>query len=359
MGDLERIGSLRGFRETLRARLRHGPADDAYELVAMRALPATVEVRDSLAVVRETLGGLPEDTTTVLERIRLGRQIEELEEQLSLCLRRDRIAATRPPGCWCLGAGGEGERGIKPAGRFEDGAVPFETFQRYCEHCDEGADAERAAIAAQHAHDRWVIDSRRERIWGKAKVPSIYDGQTLETWIEAVTRRGGSRDEATAVVRRLRRWVETTAWLLLLGPVSTGKTGLAIALMWELAGHGIGVYFVNASDMVMRIRGTFDKPEQSEVEMFDSLADVPVLVIDDLGKQSMTPYAAELFYRLLNARWGNGRRTIVTSNLEKTETLKAHVGAAIYDRLMQVAKIATIDPGVNLRAPRPSAASFA
>ena len=287
-----------------------------------------------------------------LERIRLGRQAEELDRTLELCQLRDRVAATRPPGCWCLGAGGAGERGILPAGRVEDGAEPFETFVRYCGHCQEGADAECAAIAAQHAHDRWVIDSRRQRIWGTAKVPSIYDGQTLETWIEEVAGRGGSREQATTLVRGLRRWLETTAWLLLIGPVSTGKTGIAIALMWELAGRGISVYFVNASDMVMRIKGTFDRPDQSEVEMFDSLAEAPVLVIDDLGKQAMTPYAMELFYRLFNARWGNGRRTIVTSNLAKTEALRAHVGEAVYDRLIQVVKVASVNPGVNLRAPR-------
>jgi DNA replication protein DnaC len=358
MRGLEPLGDARLFRDTLR-RIQGAQTEGTLaELIAMQALPSVDEVRDELAAVRGEIATLPGEAEFDLDRIKLGRRVTDLEQQLALCQRRDRIAASRPPGCWCLGAGGEGERGILPAGRFVgDGAEPFETFARYCT-CQEGADAERAAHVAQHAHDRWVIDSRRQRIWGKAKVPSIYDGLTLETWIEEVVRRGGNREQVTTLVRGLRRWLETTAWLLLIGPVSTGKTGIAIALMWELAGRGIPVFFVNASDMVMRIKGTFDRPDQSEVEMFDSLAEVPVLVIDDLGKQAMTPYAMELFYRLFNARWGNGRRTIVTSNLAKTEALKAHVGEAVYDRLIQVVKVAPVDPGVNLRAPRRAIAAL-
>jgi len=357
MGELRRMGDTRIIRNTVR-RIQGATTEDTLaELIAMRALPPVNEIRDELAAVRGEIATLPGEAEYDLDRIKLGRKVPTLEQKLALCQRRDRIAATRPPDCWCLGAGGEGERGILPAGRAEDGAEPFETFARFCT-CQEGADAERAAIAAQHAHDRWVIDSRRQRIWGQAKVPSTYGGLTLETWIEEVVRRGGSREQVTTLVRGLRRWLETTAWLLLIGPPSTGKTGIAIALMWELAGRGIGVYFVNASDMVMRIRGTFDRPDQSEVEMFDSLAEVRVLVIDDLGKQAMTPYARELFYRLFNARWGNGLRTIVTSNLVKVEELKAHVDVAIYERLIQVAKVAPIDQGVNLRITRRSSAAL-
>jgi DNA replication protein DnaC len=352
MGELERIGAVRNYRQMLERFLPSPDIDSVQQLVAMRALLPKDEVLRELDAVRELVATLPPEPEHDLARIKLDRQVKTLEQKLKLCLRRDRIAARRPPGCWCLGAGGDGEQCILPAGRVEDGAVPFETFARYCTACPEGGDAERLATAAQYAHDRWVIDSRRKRIWGASRVPSIYDGQSLESWIEEVVARGGSRESATAMVRSLRRWLETTAWLLLIGPVSTGKTGLAVALMWELAGRGISIHFVNASDMVMRIKGTFDRPDQSEVAMFDSLAEAPVLVIDDLGKQAMTPYAKELFYRLFNERSGNGRRTIVTSNLAKTESLKGHVGEAIYDRLIQVVKVATIDPGVNLRTPR-------
>ena len=357
MGELERVDGMSLFRSTAQ-RVQGAPFEGTLaELIMLRALPAADEIRDQLAELRGEIANIPDEVEFDLDRMRLGRRVTELEKTLTRCERRDRIAGGRPPGCWCLGAGGEGERGILAAGRALDGAEPFQTFIRYCE-CQEGADAERAAVAAQHKHDRWVIDTRRQRIWGLAKVPSIYDGLTLETWIEEVVRRGGNRDHATVLVRGLRRWLETSAWLLLLGPPSTGKTGIAIALMWELAGRGIGVYFVNASDMVMRIRGTFDRPDQSEVEMFDSLAEAPVLVIDDLGKQAMTPYARELYYRLFNARWGNGLRTIVPSNLAKAEELKAHVGEAVYDRLIQVAKVAPVDPGVNLRVPRRAIAAL-
>lgn len=357
MGELERVGSLHLLRSTVQ-RIQGTPSEGTLaELIAMRALPSADAVRDQLADIRGEIASLPGRAEFDLDRIKFSRQATALEQKLVLCQRRDRIAGSRPPGCWCLGVGGDGERGILPAGRVEDGAEPFETFTRYCT-CQDGTDAERAAMAAQHAHDRWVIDSRRLRIWGQAKVPTIYDGLTLETWIDEVVRRGGDRQQATALIRALRRWLETPAWLLLLGPPSTGKTGIAIALMWELAGRGIGVYFVNASDMVMRLRGTFDRPELSEVEMFDSLAESPVLVIDDLGKQAMTPYARELFYRLFNARWGSGLRTIVPSNLAKAEELKAHVGEAVYDRLIQVAKVAPVDPGVNLRVPRRAIAAL-
>lgn len=56
---------------------------------------------------------------------------------------------------------------------------------------------------------------------------------------------------------------------------------------------------------------------QSEVrydELFEQLRTTPLLILDDLGAQSRTPWAQEKLFQLLNHRYNAHLATVVTTN---------------------------------------------
>ena len=54
-------------------------------------------------------------------------------------------------------------------------------------------------------------------------------------------------------------------------------------------------------------------------ELFDTVRDTPLLVLDDLGTQSGTPWAQEKLFQLLNHRYNGRLPTIITTNLRPDE----------------------------------------
>jgi len=106
---------------------------------------------------------------------------------------------------------------------------------------------------------------------------------------------------------------------------------------------GQSVLFVNAPAMLRRVRATFDRGADgpSEQEVVATLAEVGVLGLDDIGKERLSEWGQELLYDVINRRYSDGRRTIVTTNLplratsEGVPSLESHVQAATFWRLFE------------------------
>ena len=54
-------------------------------------------------------------------------------------------------------------------------------------------------------------------------------------------------------------------------------------------------------------------------DLFEMLRTAPVLVLDDLGVQSSTPWAQEKLFQLINHRYNAQLPTVFTTNLDPTE----------------------------------------
>ena len=185
-----------------------------------------------------------------------------------------------------------------------------------------------------------VMAKRLARFWEKSQAPAEYAACTLESY----------PGDPTAVPT-LRAWLAGERWLLLCGPVGAGKTGLTVALLRELAEQGRSVLFVNAPDMLRRVRATYSAHDDaaSESAVVDSLAEVEVLAIDDIGKERLTPWAIELLYVVVNRRYNDGRRTLVTTNLA-VDRLEAHLGSATFDRLYEKSQLVHIEGNLRRRS---------
>ena len=103
-------------------------------------------------------------------------------------------------------------------------------------------------------------------------------------------------------------------WLVLQGDYASGKTHLAAAIANYRTGEGVPPLFIMVPDLLDHLRATFN-PEStvSYDRRFDEVKTTPLLVLDDLGTQSMTPWVKEKLYQLFNYRYNGGLATVITT----------------------------------------------
>jgi DNA replication protein DnaC len=112
-------------------------------------------------------------------------------------------------------------------------------------------------------------------------------------------------------------------WLILLGVNGCGKTHLAAAIANYQLAQGKPVYFVVVPDLLDHLRSTFSPDSKISYDEFsEKLKEVPLLILDDFGEQSVTPWAQEKLYQLINYRYNARLPMVVTSclSLEEIET---------------------------------------
>lgn len=137
-------------------------------------------------------------------------------------------------------------------------------------------------------------------------------------------------------------------FLLLLGKPGAGKT---VAAAYVLAHALLHRRPRDPHEVAAFTRATtfsrLSKYASDDRAWFESLCRVSVLVLDDLGVETLGAIGAELFDELVDRRHGNRLRTVITSNLdEKAFTLRIGIRAA--DRIRPTSIVAEI-VGQSLR----------
>jgi DNA replication protein DnaC len=112
-------------------------------------------------------------------------------------------------------------------------------------------------------------------------------------------------------------------WLIFQGINGCGKTHLAAAIANYRLAHGNPVFFVVVPDLLDHLRSTFSPDSKISYDEFsEKLKEVPLLILDDFGEQSATPWAQEKLYQLINYRYNAQLPMVVTTclSLEEIET---------------------------------------
>ena len=101
-------------------------------------------------------------------------------------------------------------------------------------------------------------------------------------------------------------------WLILAGPSNCGKTHLAAAIANERISQGHLAFFISTPDLLDRLRSAYSPGSEIPYdEFFDQVRGAPLLVLDDLGAQTSTPWAKEKLDQLLNYRFSCELPTVV------------------------------------------------
>lgn len=175
----------------------------------------------------------------------------------------------------------------------------------------------------------------RARLRGVASVlPARYRGVSFER--PPVTH----VDEL--VVRRVRNFcdqidqkLDEGSGLWFYGDPGTGKTTLAMLVSRIALQRGRSVAIYSMPKLLARIRRTYDSQpgEQSYAELFERLATVDLLHIDDVGAENRTEWVLEQLYALINERYEAQRSLVITSNFDE-ETLREQFGRQMGDRIV-------------------------
>ena len=109
-------------------------------------------------------------------------------------------------------------------------------------------------------------------------------------------------------------------WLVLKGGFGCGKTHLAAAIANYRVARGHPVLFVVVPDLLDHLRATFNPASEVTYDRrFEEVRTAPLLILDDLGVQSTTPWAQEKLYQILNYRYNARLPTVITTNCELEE----------------------------------------
>ena len=113
--------------------------------------------------------------------------------------------------------------------------------------------------------------------------------------------------------------------LFITGPKGTGKTHLAAAIANQIMQEGTGVICMTMIDLLDRIKETFAQRrtgEATEGDILTTYKEVPLLIIDDMGKEPPTEWAVAKIYAIINARYEAYLPTIVTTNYTDSELVR-------------------------------------
>ncbi len=103
-------------------------------------------------------------------------------------------------------------------------------------------------------------------------------------------------------------------WLILTGAYGCGKTHLAAAVANYRVAQGHSALFVVVPDLLDHLRATFNpKGTVSFDKRFDEVRRAPLLVLDDLGTESATPWAREKLYQIFDYRYNARLPTVITT----------------------------------------------
>ena len=148
------------------------------------------------------------------------------------------------------------------------------------------------------------------------------------------------KDYASHIVDNLNQGLG----LIIKGPVGTGKTTAAIAIMKEAIKHKKSPYFISMISLLDKLMSFRDQEERYEFEQ--RIQNCPLLVLDDLGgeyigKNKEESWMLKRIMSIINERHQRSKSIIITTNLPIKELAERYDQRAI-DRIRSTNQIITL-----------------
>jgi DNA replication protein DnaC len=108
-------------------------------------------------------------------------------------------------------------------------------------------------------------------------------------------------------------------WLVIWGERGSGKSHLCAAVDNHLMQSGVPSLFVTMPDLLASLRQAMDLQTNTEQESYSGRMSVfktaPVLILDDLGAESGSPWSDGVLFEVLDYRYRNRLATMIATNV--------------------------------------------
>ncbi len=147
----------------------------------------------------------------------------------------------------------------------------------------------------------------------------VLESMTFESFnpdgaISATANDRASINIAFAAAKEFAHLKSPKEWLYLHGATGVGKTHLAVAIANELHKSGFEVTFWAVSDLLDRLRRTYSSRDETDFyEVFESVRNAKILILDEFGLQNATDWVLEKLYQLVRYRHDRRMSTVITS----------------------------------------------
>lgn len=197
------------------------------------------------------------------------------------------------------------------------------------------------------------------QLYNKAQIPRRYHDATFGDF---EWQHDASLHEAYMRLSALAKELQPgdKGWALS-GQVGSGKTYLMTAMLRELLlKRQIPSRFIEFSHLLSTIRAGYDSG-QSEADVISHLVEIPVLVIDELGKSLKTDWQIAILDELISRRYNRAVTTFFTTNFAfsgnrgalatsdrddfKRVNLEERIGGRMYSRLCEMCHLYTLTAG--------------
>lgn len=112
-------------------------------------------------------------------------------------------------------------------------------------------------------------------------------------------------------------------WLVLAGDTGRGKTHLLASIGNGALAAGIPTVYAFVPDLLDWLRDGYDREKRGDggdySERMDLMKRVPLLLLDDVGTESVNPWVREKFDSLFDARYRRRLSTAMSTNLSLSE----------------------------------------
>lgn len=119
------------------------------------------------------------------------------------------------------------------------------------------------------------------------------------------------------------------------GSTGTGKNHLACAMANSLMKRKQTVLVITVAELMMKIRDKYNKESRvTESQFLKYLANVDLLVLDEVGVQRMNDHESIMINTIIDSRYTNEKPTGILTNL-KSDELTAVLGGRVMERLLE------------------------
>lgn len=178
------------------------------------------------------------------------------------------------------------------------------------------------------------IDDRAAEERRRLSNLEYFADKTFETFDESVEGVERAYQRAREFAERFPDEDYPVKWLIFFGNYGCGKTHLAAAVANHALRH-LRVLFANVPDLLDHLRSTFGPTSEVGYDArFETIRDIPLLVLDDLGTENTTPWAREKLYQIINHRYNSKLPTVITSNRDPKKDIEPRIYSRMTDRAL-------------------------